>query len=75
MNVVEFDHATVRVGTGTVLSDISIAINPGEFVGVLGPNGAGKTTLMRTVLGLVEPRAGTVRVFAKPPQRGNAAIG
>jgi zinc/manganese transport system ATP-binding protein len=75
MNVVEFDHATVRVGTRTVLSDISIAIKPGEFVGVLGPNGAGKTTLMRTILGLIEPGAGTVRVFAKPPQRGNAAIG
>jgi zinc/manganese transport system ATP-binding protein len=75
MNVVEFDHATVGVGTRTVLSDISIAIKSGEFVGVLGPNGAGKTTFMRTILGLVEPRAGTVRVFAKPPTRGNAAIG
>jgi zinc/manganese transport system ATP-binding protein len=75
MNVVEFDHATVRVGTRTVLSDISIAIKPGEFVGVLGPNGAGKTTLLRTILGLVAPRAGTVRVFAKPARRGNAAIG
>jgi zinc/manganese transport system ATP-binding protein len=75
MNVVEFDHATIRVGTRTVLSDINIAIKPGEFVGVLGPNGAGKTSMMRTILGLVEPRAGTVRVFAKPPRRGNAAIG
>jgi zinc/manganese transport system ATP-binding protein len=75
MNAVEFDHATIRVGTRTVLSDISIAVKPGEFVGVLGPNGAGKTTLMRTILGLVELRGGTVRVFAKPPRRGNAAIG
>jgi zinc/manganese transport system ATP-binding protein len=75
MNVVEFDHAIVNVGGRTVLSDISIAIKPGEFVGVLGPNGAGKTTLMQTILGLIGPQAGTVRVFAKPPQRGNPAIG
>jgi zinc/manganese transport system ATP-binding protein len=75
MNVVEFDHATVAVGSRTVLSDISIAIKPGEFVGVLGPNGAGKTTLMQTILGLIKPRAGTVRVFATSPQRGNPAIG
>jgi zinc/manganese transport system ATP-binding protein len=75
MNVVEFDHATVNVGSRTVLSDISIAIKPGEFVGVLGPNGAGKSTLMQTILGLIGPHAGTVRVFAKPAQRGNPAIG
>jgi zinc/manganese transport system ATP-binding protein len=75
MNVVEFDQATIRVGSRAVLSEISIAIKPGEFVGVLGPNGAGKTTLMQTILGLIEPHNGTVRVFAKPPQRGNPAIG
>jgi zinc/manganese transport system ATP-binding protein len=75
MNVVEFHRATVGVGSRTVLSDISIAVESGEFVGVLGPNGAGKTTLMQTILGLLKPSAGTVRVFAKSPQRGNPAIG
>jgi zinc/manganese transport system ATP-binding protein len=75
MNVIEFDHATVGIGSRTVLSDISIAIKSGEFVGVLGPNGAGKTTLMRTILGLIEPSAGTVQVFGKPPRRGHPAIG
>jgi zinc/manganese transport system ATP-binding protein len=75
MDVVEFSHATVRVGSRTVLSDISIAIKPGEFIGVLGPNGAGKTTLMRTILGLIVPAAGSVHVFGEPPRRGNPAIG
>jgi zinc/manganese transport system ATP-binding protein len=75
MNVIEFNHASVRVGSRTVLSDISIAVKPGEFVGVLGPNGAGKTTLMQAILGLIEPSGGTVRVFAKSPRRGNPAIG
>jgi zinc/manganese transport system ATP-binding protein len=75
MDVVEFSHATVRIGSRTVLSDISIAIKPGEFIGVLGPNGAGKTTLMRTILGLIVPAAGSVRVFGEPPRRGNPAIG
>jgi zinc/manganese transport system ATP-binding protein len=75
MDVVEFNQATVAVGSRTVLSDISIKIRPGEFVGVLGPNGAGKTTLMRTILGLIAPTAGSVRVFGEPPRRGNPAIG
>jgi zinc/manganese transport system ATP-binding protein len=75
MNIVEFDCATIGVGRRTVLSDVSLAVGSGEFVGVLGPNGAGKTTLMRTILGLLEPSAGTVRVFAETPRRGNPAIG
>jgi zinc/manganese transport system ATP-binding protein len=74
MNVVESHRATVMVGNRTVLSDVSIAIEPGQFVGVLGPNGAGKTTLMRTILGLLKPSSGTVHVFGSSPRRGNPAI-
>ena len=48
MNVIELDRATIEVGGRPVLSEISLSIGAGEFVGVLGPNGSGKTTLMRT---------------------------
>ena len=75
MNVVELDHATIRIGGRAVLADASFAIGPGEFIGVLGPNGAGKTTLMRAILGLLPPSAGHVRVFGRAPQRGDRAIG
>ena len=75
MNVIELDHTTFNVGDHRVLVDISLAIKPGEFVGVLGPNGAGKTTLMRAVLGLLPPAAGDIRVFGQTPHRGNPAIG
>ena len=75
MNVVELDHATIGIGGHSVLSKVSFAIGPGEFIGVLGPNGAGKTTLMRAILGLLPPSAGHVRVFGRAPQRGDRAIG
>jgi zinc/manganese transport system ATP-binding protein len=75
MNVIELDRATLRVGGRIVLSEITLAIGAGEFVGVLGPNGSGKTTLMRALLGLIRPSVGSVRVFGRPPQRGNPAIG
>ena len=75
MNVIELDRATFSVGDRQVLADISLAIKPGEFIGVLGPNGAGKTTLMRAILGLLPPAAGELRVFGRPPRRGNPAIG
>ena len=75
MNVVELDHATIRIGGHKILSDTSFTINRGEFIGVLGPNGSGKTTLMRAILGLLPPSAGSIRVFGRTPQRGDAAIG
>ena len=75
MDVVEFDRVTIKIGARTVLSDISVGVKPGEFIGVLGPNGAGKTTLMRAILGLIAPTAGAVQVFGQPPRRGNPAIG
>ncbi|MFC6785736.1 ABC transporter ATP-binding protein [Halobaculum halobium] len=37
-------------------------VEPGEIFGVVGPNGAGKTTTLKTLAGLIEPTAGTVRV-------------
>ena len=75
MNVIDLDRATIRVAGRNVLSEISLSIGAGEFVGVLGPNGAGKTTLMQALLGLIQPSGGSVRVFGRPPQRGNPEIG
>ncbi len=75
MNVIDLDRATIRVAGRNVLSEISLSIGAGEFVGVLGPNGAGKTTLMQALLGLIQPSGGGVRVFGRPPQRGNPEIG
>jgi iron complex transport system ATP-binding protein len=42
-------------------SDLDLAISQGEVVSLLGPNGGGKTTLLKTLLGLLPPRAGEVR--------------
>jgi zinc/manganese transport system ATP-binding protein len=75
MNVIELDRATIRIGDRDILVDTSFAIRRGEFIGVLGPNGAGKTTLMRAILGLLPPRAGSLRVFGRAPRRGDPNIG
>ena len=50
-----------RFGGFTALDGVSIAVNPGERLGVIGPNGSGKTTLMNTVAGRVRHDAGIIR--------------
>ena len=75
MNAVELRGVTLALGGRDVLSDVSLAIAQGEFVGVLGPNGAGKTTLMRAILGLLRPRDGEIRVLGRPAARRGNAIG
>ncbi len=75
MTAIAFEGASLALGGRLILSDVTFAVREREFVGVLGANGAGKTTLMRAILGLVPPRAGTIRVLGTTPARGNPAIG
>ncbi|MFN6954044.1 MAG: ABC transporter ATP-binding protein [Acetobacteraceae bacterium] len=48
-------------GPAQVLFGVSLALGPGEVVALLGRNGAGKSTLIKAAMGLLPPRAGTVR--------------
>ena len=72
--LVIFDSATLGYGRRAVLTDISFAIEAGDFVGLVGPNGAGKTTILRALLGTNPPLAGRVTLapglrFGYVPQR------
>ncbi len=46
----------------TVVSQVTIALSPGEVVGLLGPNGAGKTTTFYMFVGLIAPDDGIIRL-------------
>jgi NitT/TauT family transport system ATP-binding protein len=50
----------------TAVSDVTLTVGTGEFVSVVGPTGCGKSTLLNVAAGLLEPSAGSVRVFGQP---------
>ena len=59
---VEFERVSLAYGRTQVLTDVSIAIEPGEFFALLGPSGSGKSTLLRLLAGFLRPQAGSIRV-------------
>jgi len=65
--IVFLEHVTVAYQDLVALEDVNLSVQPGAFLAVIGPNGAGKTTLLKTILGLLRPIRGTVRVFGKAP--------
>ena len=62
---VEFRHIRKAYGTKTVIEDLSLSIEKGEFVTIIGSSGCGKTTLLKMVNGLIAPDAGDVFVMGK----------
>ena len=58
--MLEAKEVNVAFGGLRALSNVSIAVNRNEVVGLIGPNGAGKTTLFNTICGIVTPDSGSM---------------
>ena len=54
------DHLSSGYDTGTVLRDLSLEVEEGEFLSLLGPSGCGKTTLMKTIAGILPAMDGRI---------------
>jgi len=65
----EIHALSVRRPQVEALRRVTLTITPGETVALMGRNGAGKSTLLNTLVGLVEPSAGTVRTGGLTPHR------
>jgi zinc transport system ATP-binding protein len=69
MNALEIENLTVKFGDHKALEEINLFIKGGKFTAVVGPNGAGKSTLLKSILGLVRPFKGIIKIFGKSPQQ------
>ena len=67
----EVEKLSVNRSGQTVLEDVCLTINEGEFVGLVGPNGGGKTTLILTILGLLKFKKGSIQLYGQPSLSSN----
>lgn len=65
MGLLELDDIAAGYEGSDVLQGVSLSVDEGNVVALLGRNGAGKTTTLRTMVGLLESSAGTVRFDGK----------
>ncbi|QPF92738.1 ABC transporter ATP-binding protein [Bradyrhizobium commune] len=66
MSLLEVDRINTLYGDSHVLFDLSIRVEEGEVIALLGRNGAGKTTTLRSIMGVLSPRSGEIRLDGRP---------
>lgn len=62
--MIQFEHVSKVYGDKTVVNDINLTIENGEFITILGSSGSGKTTMLKMINKLIEPTSGTI-LFAE----------
>tara|TARA_B100001109_G_C18815743_1_gene451932 strand:- start:26 stop:901 length:876 start_codon:yes stop_codon:yes gene_type:complete len=65
--ILRVSNLSVNRSGNEVIHDINLTITCGEFVGIVGPNGGGKSTLILTILGILKPRMGSVKIYDYAP--------
>lgn len=72
---IEVTDLTVAYNEKPVLWDIDCTVDEGILMAIVGPNGAGKSTFIKSILGLIEPAAGRVRIFGKSYKEMRRRVG
>ena len=72
--VIEIKNLARRYGKLEAVHDLSLSVKPGRCYGFFGRNGAGKTTTIKCLLNLLQPTAGSIRVFGLDPQKKEVAV-
>ncbi|HBE20926.1 MAG TPA: urea ABC transporter ATP-binding subunit UrtE [Cyanobacteria bacterium UBA11149] len=79
--MLKISNLNVYYGESHILRNVDLTVLPGQMVCLIGRNGVGKTTLLKTIMGLLKPRSGTITLDEKPitskspDQRAKLGIG
>ena len=79
--MLQISNLNVYYGESHILRDVDLSVPSGQMVCLIGRNGVGKSTLLKTIMGLLKPRSGTINLAEQlinskcPDQRARLGIG
>lgn len=79
--MLKISQLNVYYGESHILRNVDLSVPPGQMICLIGRNGVGKTTLLKTIMGLLSPRSGTINFNRElinsksPDQRAKMGIG
>lgn len=73
--IITLHEINFSYGGPLALSQVSLNVDEGEFLGIVGPNAGGKTTLLKIILGLLTPQSGEVLIAGHPPRKSRKDVG
>ena len=65
-NIIKVDNLIFSYNGLEVISNISFAVEKGDYLGIAGPNGSGKSTLIKNILGILHAQSGNINIFGQP---------
>lgn len=71
--MIEVENLVKHYANVKAVDGVSFSVGKGEIFGLLGPNGAGKTTTIRTIMDIIKPDSGTVRLMGQPMTEASKA--
>jgi len=74
-SVINVENLWFNYDQTSVLEDITLQVEAGDFLGLIGPNGGGKTTLLKALLGLIKPQRGRIQILDRPVEQGRRYVG
>ncbi len=78
-DMLQIENLDVSIGSVGILRNISMSVPTGKFAGLIGRNGAGKTTLMRSIMGILPSRSGSItfdgQSLTASPTHSRAGLG
>ncbi|NPA24033.1 MAG: ATP-binding cassette domain-containing protein [Crenarchaeota archaeon] len=70
MSIIAVEDLKICVGGRVIIQDATFRIDEPSFVVIIGPNGAGKTTLLKTMIGLIKPVRGCIKILDRVVRAG-----
>jgi ABC-2 type transport system ATP-binding protein len=71
--MIEVENLVKQYASVRAVDGVSFSVGKGEIFGLLGPNGAGKTSTIRTIMDIIKPDSGTVRLMGQPMSAASKA--